>query len=270
MLNYTDAVAALMQDIVGRVGPLGFIDLSHVLVFARFGRMDAKGAYATCHSLNLPTSEPRYFFWRDRMTRAVTRRSEWFVTKSPEVVIGGRRIDYLISIVLPRFSNQTLLKAAKHDRYDGAQWLAKLDTIIHELYHINPEDPGIRVMEGSEHTGRCHTPEFFELVAGLARQYLDSGPDPGVYEFLTHDFETLIERHGGVCATTFRRYPSFPQRYHERLDEQPAEPLVITVPLDPHDRQVRYSEDDLETRVFTTTGARRVTRETAGEAVTAR
>jgi hypothetical protein len=268
MLNYTDAITALMQDIVGRVEPLGFIDLSQVLVFARFGRVEADGPYATCHSLNLPTSEPRYFFWRDRHTRAVTRRSEWFVTKSPEVTIHGRHIAYLISIVLPRFANQTLIQAAKHDRYDGAQWLAKLDTIIHELYHINPDDPGIRVMGSSEHTGRCHTPEFFELVASLARRYLDSRPDPAVYEFLTHDFETLAAHHGGIAATTFRCYPSYPQRYHERMDQQPGTPGVTTVPLDVHARPVRFTEADLATRSFTMKGARRVA--AAGESVTVR
>ena len=260
MLNYTDAITALMRDIVTRVEPLRVIDLSKVCVFARFGRADANGPYATCHSLNLPTSEPRYFFWRDRATRAVTRRSEWFVTRSPEMTIRDQRIDYLISIVLPRFSDQTLLNAAKHHRYDGAQWLAKLDTIIHELYHIDPDDLGIRVVNHREHTARCHSPEFFDFVAGLARQYLDSGPDPVTYEFLTHDFESLVERHGSVVATTFRRYPSYPQRYHDRLEVQPDSGGVTIVPLEAAARQVRFTEDDLETRLFTTRGARRVGR----------
>ena len=70
---------------------LSFIDLSRVLVFARPGRSSADGAYASCHSLGLPTSEPGYFFWRDRTTGDVTRRTEWFVTKSPEVYVGDRR-----------------------------------------------------------------------------------------------------------------------------------------------------------------------------------
>lgn len=268
MINYTERIALLMQDIVSRTPRLSFIELKEVVVFGRFGRTDADGAFATCHCLTLPESEPGYYFWRDRSTGELTRRSEWFVTKSPEVTVHGRHIAYLISIVLPRFANQTLIRAAKHDRYDGAQWLAKLDTIIHELYHINPDDPGIRVMGSSEHTGRCHTPEFFELVASLARRYLDSGPDPVVYEFLTHDFETLAARHGGIAATTFLRYPSYPQRYHERIDDQPGTSGVTTVPLDVHARQVRFTEADLVTRVFTMKGARRTA--PAGEPVTVR
>src|SRR5256885_11520502 len=37
-----------------------------VLVFARSGRTTAEGAFATCHCLSLPASEPGYYFWRDR------------------------------------------------------------------------------------------------------------------------------------------------------------------------------------------------------------
>ena len=43
-----------MEDIVCRVPALGYIDMSRVLVFARFGRSDAEGAYATCHAISLP------------------------------------------------------------------------------------------------------------------------------------------------------------------------------------------------------------------------
>ena len=91
MINYTERVIVLMQDIIERVPALSFIDLKEVLVFARLGRSEAEGAFATCHCLNLPTSEPGYYFWRDRQTGKVTRRSEWFVTKTPEVWIGARR-----------------------------------------------------------------------------------------------------------------------------------------------------------------------------------
>ena len=70
-----------MEDVVSRVPTLSFIDMSKVLVFARGGRTHAEGAYATCHCINLPPSEPGYYFWRDRKTGRLTRRSEWFVTK---------------------------------------------------------------------------------------------------------------------------------------------------------------------------------------------
>ena len=88
MINYTERIALLMQDVVRRTPRLSFIDPREVLVFARFGRTDAEGAFATCHCMTLPETEPGYYFWRDRTTGELTRRSQWFVTKSPEVRVG--------------------------------------------------------------------------------------------------------------------------------------------------------------------------------------
>ena len=38
MINYTERIALLMQDVVRRTPALSFINLSELLVFARFGR----------------------------------------------------------------------------------------------------------------------------------------------------------------------------------------------------------------------------------------
>src|SRR3954465_14240202 len=145
MMNYTDRLTVLMQDVVSRVPALSFIDMSEVLVFARAGRSHAEGAFATCHCLTLPTSEPGYFFWKDRDTGELTRQSEWFITKSPLVRIGPKQVKYLISFVLPRFCNQSLEPSRKAELYPGAPpWIGKLDTIVHELYHIAPDHSGLR------------------------------------------------------------------------------------------------------------------------------
>ena len=85
MINYTQRIQRLMQDVVSRTPALSFIDLREVLVFGRFGRPGVEGAFATCHCLTLPETEPGYYFWKDRETGELTRRSEWFVTKTPEV-----------------------------------------------------------------------------------------------------------------------------------------------------------------------------------------
>src|SRR5207244_1895611 len=153
MINYTERLTLLMEDVVTRVPTLSFIELADVLVFARAGRSKAEGAFATCHCLTLPASEPGYYFWRDRCTRRITRRSEWFVTKSPEVMIGTRPIKYLISFALPRYCDQSLDKSRKECFYPGADpWIAKLDTVVHELYHIDPEQTGIRRIEREDGT----------------------------------------------------------------------------------------------------------------------
>jgi hypothetical protein len=263
MLNYTEQLWLLIRDIVLRVPQLSFIDPQEMFVFARFGRAGADGAFATCHSLNLPTSEPGYYFWRDRSTGELTRRSEWFVTKTPEVRIEGRRIKYLISFVLPRFCDQSLLRSRKVVFHPNAEpWMAKLDTVIHELYHIDPEDAGLRKFVASDGTRleRSHGPGFYEHVAEMVRQYLRSRPEPAVYDFLKYDFAALQRRHGTVVCSTFRNFPSFPQRYTEALPQQPEEPTV-GVPVEPIRRGAQppvYTERDLALREFTPTSTRRV------------
>jgi hypothetical protein len=197
-----------------------------VLVFGRYGRPGADGAFATCHCLTLPETDPGYYFWRDRVTGELTRRSEWFVTRTPEVRIGGTKIKYLISFVLPRFCDQTLERSWKGELYGEVEpWVAKLDTIIHELYHIDPTATGLRQFahaDGKRAT-RTHAPEFYEDVAAMTKAYLASSPDPELVDFLRWDFEELQERHGGVTATTFSNFPSFPQRYMAPCEALPIE-----------------------------------------------
>jgi hypothetical protein len=264
MINYTERITLLMQDIIERTPRLSFIDLKEVLVFGRFGRSDAEGAFATCHCLTLPESEPGYYFWRDRTTGELTRRSEWFVTKSPEVRIGTSRIKYLISFVLPRFCDQTLERSRKAELYPAGTpgWIAKLDTIVHELYHIDPDESGIRRVSRADgtHSPRSHGPLFYEEVAAMVTAYLGASPHPSIYDFLNPDFKRLVVDHGGVVATTFRNFPSFPQRYMEAVSMPDADPRVKVEPLKAPTQPPRYSEDDLHIRQFTDSSARRLTR----------
>jgi hypothetical protein len=265
MLNYTERISLLVDDLTRRVPALSYIDPKRVLIFARFGRTHADGAYATCHCVNLPTSDPGYYFWRDRTTGRITRRSEWFVTKSPVVQLGTVSIDYLISFCLPRFCDQSFEGSRKRHLYPGAEpWIAKLDTIVHELYHIDPEGCGIRRIlrpDGSV-SPHAHSASFFSEVAAMVREYLASRPDPALYGFLQHDFAGLEQRHGGVVGTAFRSFPSFPQRYIEVAAEQPAaqDADVHLVPLKRPSVQTRYSDDDLHIRQFMADTSRRLVR----------
>jgi hypothetical protein len=274
MINYTDRLTLLMRDIVSRVPTLSFIDIDDILVFARFGRLRTDGAFATCHCLNLPQSEPGYYFWRDRASGAITRRSEWFVTKSPVVTINGRQMKYLISFALPRFCDQSLDRSRKERFYRRASdaWIAKLDTVVHELFHIDPEQQGIRRIERADGTfaAHCHGPLFFTQVAQMVSEYLDTRPDPAAYEFLQHDFDALNVRHSGVVATSFRAFPSYPQRFIERLEAQPAsDASLANIDVEPWRtarRREQYTEADLHVREFLLDTSRRVAGKRASRA----
>jgi hypothetical protein len=262
-LNYTGHLTRLMHDIVSRVPELGFIDLSRVLVFARPGRSSADGAYASCHSLGLATSDPGYFFWRDRETGEVTRRTEWFVTKSPEVYFDGRLMNYMISFALPRFTDQTLARSKKRSLYPcgTADWVAKLDTVVHELYHIDPEQNCLRRFNRADGTASdaLHSPTYFEDVAELVQGYLATNPDRRLLEFLQYDFEGLRTRYGAVAGTTFRYFPAYPRRYREVVVGQPLPADLASAPVekivDPVAAKI-FSSEDLQLREFRGQGSR--------------
>jgi hypothetical protein len=262
-----------MQDIVARVPELSFIDLDRLLVFARPGRSSADGPYASCHSLGLPTSDPGYFYWRDKNTSAVTRRTEWFVTKSPEVFVDNRKMNYLISFSIPRFTDQTLSRSRKRDLYPKgtADWVAKLDTVLHELYHIDPDQDCLRRFKRSDgdYSDALHSPTFFEDVSAMVQQYLSTNPDAQLLEFLKYDFEGLRTRYGSVAGATFRFFPSYPRRYREvavgqalpaELAAAPVEKFVEAVPAK------IWGDDDLQMREFLGNGSRLIETYTAARA----
>jgi hypothetical protein len=271
-INYTGQLTLLMQDIIARVPTLGFIDLNRVLVFARPGRSSADGAYASCHSLGLPTSDPGYFFWRDRNTGAITRRTEWFVTKSPQVYVGQQLMNYMISFALPRFTDQTLARSRKRSLYpEGTpNWVAKLDTVVHELYHVDPGQTCLRRFtrpDGTE-SDALHSQTYFEDVAALVQEYLASNPDQQLLEFLQYDFEGLRARYGAIAATTFRSFPSYPRRYREAVEGQPLPADIQNAPVERViDGSTRvFRESDLQLRVFTGTTSRLIEHYTAAVA----
>ena len=256
MINYTERITLLIDDIVSRVPTLHHIDTARLLVFARFGRSDADGAYATCHCMNLPVSEPGYYFWRDRKTGVVTRRSEWFVTKSPVVQLGAAPIDYLLSFCLPRFCDQSFAGAKK------CVALSRRRAVARQARHHRPRalsrGPG-RLRHPPDHEARRNSlaarPQrrrSFATSRGWCGPTSTAGPRSRRYEFLRYDFDELQEHYGGVVGTTFRGFPSFPQRYIEVAEEQPEtpEPNVRIEPLKAHAGPVRYTSDDLHVRQF--------------------
>ena len=258
MIDYTAHLTALMGDLILRVPALSHVDASRLLVFARPGATSSAGPVATCHCLTLPTSEPGYYYWLDRLTGEMTRRSPWFVTESPQVTIGGRSIHYLISFALPRFCDQALDRSPKRELYpDLPDWAAKLDTVVHELYHIDPGARGLRAARGADgrETSRMHGRRYRWEVAGMVRRYLASGADPEVRAFLECNFAGLVRRHGGVAATTFRTFPSFPQRYAVPLDVQPPAPAGARIePIRLRSIPIAYTEADLVLRPFHVAG----------------
>lgn len=252
MFNLTDALSGLVADISRRVPTLAHVRPERTLLFARRGRTGADGPNATCHCLTLPTSEPGYYFWADAATGVITRRSPWFVTRSPRVVMNGSPIDYMISVALPRFADQ--VSRRKLERYAGtglSPWVVRLDTIVHELYHIAPDASGLRRLTRADGSidPRPHPPQFFDDVRDLVCEYLETSPSADVLEVVRYDFATLQARHGSVVATTFRD-GTYPQRYVDVLEDQPVTPPVLVEPFKEAPGRALFTEADLVVRDF--------------------
>ena len=97
----------------------------------------------------------------------------------------------------------------------------------------------------------------------MVRAYLATDPDPAAYDFLRYDFAGLEARFGGVAGTTFRAFPSFPQRYIDVLpvSMQPDTPSSVRIqalktPAGP----VHFTDHDLVTRQFLERATRRLAR----------
>lgn len=255
MFHFTHALNGLVADIVSRVPALAHVQPERTLVFARRGRTGADGPNATCHCLTLPTSEPGYYYWADAESGLITRRSPWFVTRSPQVTMHGTAIDYMISVTLPRFSDQ--VSRRKLERYPGLPpWVVRLDTVVHELYHIAPDASGLRHLTRPDGTidPRTHPPQFFDDVRQLVCDYLDASPSDDVLEVVQHDFLTLAARHGRVVGTTFKD-ASYPQRYVHVLEEQPVDPPVLVEPFKDAPGRAVFTEADLVVRDFSRANA---------------
>ena len=94
----------------------------------------------------------------------------------------------------------------------------------------------------------------------MVHAYVAGRPDPRLYDFLEHDFGGLTSNYGGVVATTFKNFPSFPQRYMETVDLPSPDPCVRVEPLKIASQPLIYTEDDLHIRQFTDSSSRRLTR----------
>ena len=120
----------------------------------------------------------------------------------------------------------------------------------------------IRRMERADGTysANCHGHRFFENVVDMVNLYLATKPDPATYEFLSHNLAELTDRFGGVAATTFKAFPSYPQRYTHVLDPQPQAgpvPDCRIEPLKAARLKTEFTERDLTTREFRPAAPRR-------------
>ena len=255
-----------MRDIVSRVPALSFIDMNDILVFARFGRLRTDGAFATCHCLSLPPSEPGYYFWRDRDDRhdhppvrvvrdEVARRDR---QRAPDEIPDLVRAATVLRSVARPIAQGALLPARER-RVDRKARHGDTRALSHRSAaerHQADRDartaPTPRIVTGRSSSSRW--PRWCRSISTpvpIRRRTISSSTTS----------PRLNKRHNRVVATSFRTFPSYPQRFIERLPAQPpCDASLASVDVEPWRegrRRECYSETDLHVREFTLETSRR-------------
>lgn len=122
--------------------------------------------------------------------------------RAPKVVVEGREMLYLVYLLAPRFFQMPAER--------------KLETILHELYHIDEEfDGDLRRFAGRNWAHGASRKQYDETVCLLSRMYRNAsdGRWPEVAEFLRHTPEDYDELYGGI------RYPRITRPRLRRVSE---------------------------------------------------
>ena len=133
----------------------------------------------------------------------------------------------MISFALPRFCDQSLDRSRKERFYPGRRRRGSRSSTPWSTSCITSIPSRAASAGSSGKTARtrrnCHGHQFFEQVADMVHDYLDSASGSGRLRFpparLRHARRAAT---AASSATTFRTFPSFPQRYIERAAKQPA------------------------------------------------
>ncbi len=192
--DFTLHVRRLCEDLVGRLPELAHIDLGRVAFsFSQTRRDSIHGIYATLRPLRFPGGR----------TETTRRGRRWTIQR---LVDGqGREMLYILTFYLPRFLN-----LPPHD---------KLVTVIHELWHINPQfDGDLRRFRGRCYAHSGSRKHYDASIERLAQKYQALHPPEHLTAFLQHDFATLVARYGRVFGQRVRTpklipapWPSPPQ-----------------------------------------------------------
>ncbi|MDR2169319.1 MAG: hypothetical protein LBP59_04185 [Planctomycetaceae bacterium] len=174
--DYTAALSRVCSDVCFRVPALNHIDMRRVAVCYSQTRHSAPvGTFACVTPLR----------FKDGARTKQTRCGE--VTLHTYFGDNGVEYLYIIYFYIPRFIELKLSQ--------------KLETIVHELYHISPEFNG----DLRRFAGRCSThgssqKKYDITVQGFVEHWLKQNPPPEIWDFLRLDYKELITTYGKLVG----------------------------------------------------------------------
>lgn len=183
--DLTAALSRLVADLRDRLPALAHIDPARLLVTLTPARRRGPfGLQARCTPLRLAGgATTKWVRGRDYRVQRYT--------------VDGRELLYLVTFVVPRFLD---LSARE-----------KLVTVVHELWHVGERFDG----DLRRHPGRCyaHTgsrKRYDDQMGRLVDDYLRTGPNPAMVEWLRPDAAGLLALFGGAVGVTVPRPKMIP------------------------------------------------------------
>jgi predicted metallopeptidase len=172
--NFNACIRQVCADMVARLPELDHIDFDRVAVSVTQARNGSGyGTHATLTPMRFRGGSP----WTSIGGRRFT--VERLHTPS------GVEALYILTFYLPRFM-------------DG-EWMDKLTTIVHELWHISPDfDGDIRRHAGRYYAHGRSREDYDAAMMALARRWLAREPPAALWKFLQNDFHQLQARYGSV------------------------------------------------------------------------
>jgi hypothetical protein len=178
--HFSTHVRRLLEDICARMPEFSHIQVARLLI----GALQARNGRA--HGLQARVTPLRFADGHlQRQRRGTTFQVQRYF-------LGDHEFLYLMTFCLPRFLDQD---------FDD-----KFITLFHELYHIGPQFNGDLRRHHGRYQLHTHSQRHYDKhMAGLARDYLATGPDPDLHGFLRLNFAQLEQRHGAVMGIVVPR-----------------------------------------------------------------
>lgn len=175
--DYTEAIAKVCEDVCFRVPDLNHIDMSRVAVsFTQTKHSAPFGIFASATPLR----------FEGGVLSTERRGRQWTLQRCfrPD----GVEYLYILYFYVPRFIELSLSQ--------------KLETIVHELYHISPYFNGdLRRFEGRCFAHGSSQKKYDQTVRRFVEHWLKQEPPPEIWDFLRLRYAELIEQYGNLHGT---------------------------------------------------------------------
>ena len=179
-LDFCARMRSLCEDVAGRCEALRHVHMPRVLLtFTPSRNRSVYGLQARVTPLR----------FRDGR---LTRRHGPVEYQVQRYFVNGVEMLYVLTFCLPRFLDQ--------------KFEDKLVTVFHELYHVGPSFDGDLRRHPGRYAVHSHSKDCYDAkMADLVKEYVADHPEPEVFDFLRHGYQSLWDRHGGITGVVVPR-----------------------------------------------------------------